>query len=1179
MLATINSMVKKVKFFKYIVFGLFLTIIPSGYSQVLINEICSSNSTVNPDEDGDYSDWIELYNSGVSTVNLFDYSITDDGTDLRKWTLPYYNLAAGAHVLIYASDKNRKSYVHHWETAIKDDDVWKYMVPSSEPSATWRDISYDDSAWPGGKGGFGYGDGDDSTIVTNPANSVFIRKTFTVTDKTKIAEAVLHIDYDDGYVAYLNGYPIGRSNMPSGFPPYNTDATLGREASMYGGGLPETKLINHDTLLLALVNGTNVLTIQVHNNNIASSDLTSRAFLSFGITDASILYNPTPAWFNISNTLPMHANFKLSDGEPVYLVNASGVAVDYKTPLSTKTDHSYGRKPDGSSTWVIFSAPTPGSTNNAATSYTSYCNSVLNFSVNAGFYSTSKTVAITGASQIRYTLDGSDPTTASPLYSTPININLTKVLRAACFTGGTIPFHAYTNTYFINEPTTLPVFSISTNPGYLFDPITGIYMLGPNADSVNLPHYGANYWEDWERPVHVEFFEKDRSQILDQDADIRIYGNWSRANDQKSLAIKASKKYGSGSFDHKFFPDKYINSFSQLVLRNSGGDNNVLQYRDGFIQKSVSDKTDLDIQDYRPSVVFINGQYWGILNIREKINSEYIESNHGVNKDKVDLGETWGQVLSGTNNIYVMQWLAKNLDMSVPANYHVVADSFDLDNMVDYFSTEIFISNWDWPQNNLKFWRPAEGDRKWRYILWDTDISYGLFNLQSYSFNQLGKLRSAPPLTIGPHSDIFVELLKNTAYRNKFVNRYADMMNMHFRTTKLDKLLYDMRDSISAEMPRHLARWAPWDNWPQEIQNVKDFYTNRLVYARNEVQNEFGLTKQVNVTLAVMPAGAGYIKINSIIPQTYPWTGVYFDGVPVEVTAVPGPGYTFNYWQSSTLIPSPNFNKKVSINVSTASETFTAHFTGSATAVKITVSEINYHSSGTADSDDWFELYNYGSAAADLSGWTLKDYFNEYIFPDNTIIAPGSRLVLCSDVTKFTTQYPGITNLGPIGLSLDNAGDLISLYDARGVQYLSFVYNDKAPWPTSPDGLGYTLESSGNTANPALSGSWFAGCLGGSPGYAYSASCVTAVEESSGTDAMISIYPNPARASINVEVKNNAHLKEWKLINNIGVELMQREINDNSYEEKIDLANLSPGLYTAVFYGDNVRVVRRIVVQ
>ncbi len=1156
------------------------------YSQVVINEICTSNNSLLLDEDGDYPDWIELYNSGATPVNLLDYSLSDDATQLRKWTFPNYTLAPSAHVLVYASDKNRSSYVHHWETAIKDDDTWKYQAPvSAEPAAGWKLPAFNDAAWPAGQGGFGFGDADDNTVLPTPLVSVYIRKTFSVTDKTKIAEAILHMDYDDGFVAYLNGYRIASANMPPGIPPYNTNALAGHEATMYLGGMPEARLINKDTLMMALVNGTNVLCIQVHNNNAASSDLTARAFLSLGISDASVLYNPTPTWFTVATSLPLHTNFKLSAGDPVYLVNELSVPVDYKATIAVQTDHSYGRKPDGGTVWEVFTAPTPGATNNSAASVSGYCNDALNFSVNAGFYSSAQTVAITGSSEIRYTLDGSDPSPASALYTAPISISSTKVLKAGCFSGGRIPYQPYTNSYFINAATTLPVFSISTAPGLMFDPMTGIYMLGPNADSANSPYFGANFWEDIDIPVYVEFFEKNNTQIFEQGSELRIYGNYSRANRQKSLALKAAKRFGKDHFAHSFFPEKHIRKFSQIVLRNSGGDFNYMHYRDGFIQKSVSKKTALDIQDYRPAAVYINGEYWGILNIREKINEQYVEDNSGIDKDSIDLAETWGQALHGTNNLYVLQWWAANTDMTVATNYKMVADSFDLDNVVDYFSTEIFISNWDWPQNNVKFWRPVQGARKWRYILWDTDISLGLFNLNPVSFNQLGRIKNAPPITatgnIGPHADIFNGLLKNTAFRNKFINRYADLMNTLFRPSTLDKLLYDMRDSIAVEMPRHQARWSAWQVWPDEIQNVKTFYTSRIGYARNEVRNEFSLTKQVNITLAVSPAGAGYVKINTIYPDVFPWTGVYFDGVPVEITAIANPGYTFSYWQSSTLIPSPNTNKKITLNVSSLNELFTAHFTGAAVPLNLTVSEINYHSKATADAGDWLELYNYGAAEADLSNWRLKDYHHEYVLPDNTKLASGARLVLCSDLAKFGAQFPTVSNvIGPIGFSLGNEDERIALYNERGDQYLAFTYEDGASWPIGADGLGYTLESVSPTATPGSPASWFTGCLGGSPGSPYDVSCVlVSSTETIETQGLITVFPNPAKNFFTIDIQHPGAYTEWKLISPQGIELQKKEIISGSSVEKIDVSGFASGLYSLVLYGKDSRMVKKIIVQ
>ena len=188
--------------------------------------------------------------------------------------------------------------IDHWETAVFDNDIWKYLVGTSEPSANWRQISFNDASWPQGQGGIGYGDGDDNTVIASTV-SLYLRKSFNIVDTSKIEEAVLNVDYDDAFVAYLNDVEIARANVGvvGDHPAYNQTSIGLREAEMYQGGVPQQFLINTQVLKANILPGNNVLSVQVHNENISSSDLTSRIFLSLGINDASTNYSPTPSWF------------------------------------------------------------------------------------------------------------------------------------------------------------------------------------------------------------------------------------------------------------------------------------------------------------------------------------------------------------------------------------------------------------------------------------------------------------------------------------------------------------------------------------------------------------------------------------------------------------------------------------------------------------------------------------------------------------------------------------------------------------------------------------------------------------------------------------------------------------------------------------------------------------------
>ena len=195
-------------------FFIILFFVDVSYAQqVYINEMMSSNSFTIADEDGDFSDWIEIYNSESTSVDLSGYGLSDDVSTPYKWILPSLTIAPKDHLLIFASDKNRTEYVRHWETVIDWGDVCKYRLGTSEPPASWKNLGYDDQSWTSGPSGFGFGDGDDSTIVPTSVNSVYIRKTFSVQDVNDIKMAVLHVDYDDAFVAYLNGVEIARANI------------------------------------------------------------------------------------------------------------------------------------------------------------------------------------------------------------------------------------------------------------------------------------------------------------------------------------------------------------------------------------------------------------------------------------------------------------------------------------------------------------------------------------------------------------------------------------------------------------------------------------------------------------------------------------------------------------------------------------------------------------------------------------------------------------------------------------------------------------------------------------------------------------------------------------------------------------------------------------------------------
>lgn len=1160
---------------------LFLGVLFNVRSQVVINEVSSFNDSGMGllDEDGDAEDWIELYNAGGTTVDLTNYKLFDEGGD--TFALPSVNLGAGEFLVIIASGKDRNLIVDHWETAVNDTAIWKFDMPSAEPPSNWNDLTFNDAAISSATGGFGYGDGDDNYIVPTYTTSIYLRKTFNVSTPSDISAGILDMDYDDGFVAYLNGVEIARSSNINGTPPtYDSYTTIDHEAQMYNGGDPERFVIDQTLLQSTLVTGQNVLAIQCHNASAFSSDMTIRPFLSFGIASSSNYFYTTPTWFSAGNSV-LHTNFKLDkDGEQLTLLNAGNTVVDQINSGAMNLDHSAGRQIDGSPSWVIFDTPTPNATNSSSSGYFGYCSDSLIFSSDAGFYSSSQSISISGSSEIRYTIDGSLPTASSTLFTAPIVVDTTTPIRAACFASGYLMGDVYTNTYFVLQNKNIPVISMTTNPENFWDYNTGIYVDGPGW-TAPLPHTGANYWMEWERPVHIEYFDKNGTQQFEQDIATEIFGGWSRTQDQKSLKLKAKGMYGNSRLDYKFFDEKNITSFKQVVLRNSGNDFLNSNLQDGTNQSNIVDKTNIDYQGFTEAVLFINGRYWGIQNIREKINDHFIEDNHGVPTDEQDLLEVWGAPIVGDgSDFWGIHWQITTNDMSVSANYNTGIQNFDMESMIDYFAANLFISNWDWPQNNLKLWRHATGDRKLRYIMYDTDITLAIWNLMPTDSNMISRLRNG---STDAHSEMFSAFLDNTTFRNYFINRSADLMNTIYLPSYYEATLDGIKNTFGTEINTHYARWDG-DMWYHDfhISRMRTFMNDRPTYHRDDIEESFGLAKQVDITLDVDPPGTGVIKINTIYPDNLPWTGVYFDGVPVTITAIPNTGYTFDHWEAG-VISGSDFNKSITMNVD-QNTTFTAYFNGSSVSADLAINEINYNSSVVYDSGDWLELHNYGTADIDISNWVLKDArdYNAYTFPEGTVLSPDEYLVVCEDTNLFKSIYPSVTNfVGQLGYNFSNAGEEIRLYNYNKELQQTLTYDDTAPWDVLADGQGYTLERNDPEASVALASSWEAGCVLGSPGTVNNPGCVVSATTDP-TEALddIILYPNPSNGLITLGIRNDEFTNfNLRVTDSKGMIVLDQPIRGAGmgYTTAIDLSGLAKGIYHVHLISEIGSFVKKVV--
>ena len=1085
----------KPTFYRFFCAVIFLCLHSPLSAQVVLNEICPSNNTIIANDNGDYDDWIEIYNSGSSAVNLQGYGLSDDPSELHRFTFPSYVLNAGSRVIVFCADKDQTEIVDHWETAVNSTDTWKYFVGTTNPDTNWRNNAFNDASWQSGPGGIGFGDGDDNTTITT-CNSVMMRRHFAIADTANILKAIFNLDYDDGFVAYLNGVEIARANLgtPGDRPAYNVNATVSHEAVMYQGMTPDSFYVDPERFKSILRIGDNVLAVQVHNTMASNPDLTSIPFLTFGIRSSAHTWPNPPTWFGVHPQERFQADFKLSrSGETVFLTDGQSAILDQHTYTAVELDNSTGRLPDGSPVWCTFGVPTPALTNNSSTCYSGYALIPL-FSLQAGFYTGSQWLTLTTTQPggiIRFTTDGKDVVDTSAVYSTPLLIANTKTIKARVFAPGFLPSSEIANTYFINETVHYPVFSISTDPENLWNYNTGIYVFGPNADSINIPYFGSNFWQDWEKPASVEFYDKGKNRISKFSADLKIYGNYSRSKNQKSFEIKLSDKYGTDELHYSFFSNKpYIDDVNNIVLRNAGSDNNMLHFRDHLMEQNLKN-THCDYIAQDEVVLFLNGQFWGIYQIAENDDHHYMRNNYGFGEHEIDILSDGSslEVKEGSDTGFVNMFnYVSSAQVNDPSFYPTLNGMLDLENYADYFISETYYCNEDWLgdwTNNVKLWRSQKPGGRWRYLNYDLD--FGLFLESHPDDNMLGT--AINPNSASSTSELFGMVLGNNQFRRYFINRYADLINTIFLPSNLHPQLQAIRDSMALDISRQYAKWGlTFQTWNTERGKAESFIDDRPAYARDYIQSEFNLNSQVTLTLNASPAGAGRIQISTITPASLPWTGVYFNGNPVTITAIPNPGYTFDHWNSNVVIGANDYNQSTTYNFF-SNDVVTAYFTGAPTNPLLTFSELNYHSDSAANSDDWIELHNYGSTPLDISGWKFKDDddFHVFEFPVSTVIPADGYLVLAEDIAKFNAAYPQVTNvMGSLGFSFANSEEQLRLFDYKDVLYLSVFYSDQLPWPEGADGNGYTCELIDPAGDLNDGNNWFAGCLHGSPGRAYS---------------------------------------------------------------------------------------------
>lgn len=770
------------------------TVLQSG--ALVINEICASSITTLKDEDGDYPDWIEIHNTTNQTIDLSNYALSDSTDKLVKWRFPQGStIAPNGYFVVFASKKDRAAAEGSWPHA-------NFKLRSNGETVILSDIQ--------------------GRMVDMVTYDLLSADTSWGRDE----------EGDGSFKVFTSPTP-GLPNTRAGMTAMDTALCLANTSGLY---ITEVMTGNKS------IHGPNVTYfydyIEIYNMsgqavNLKGYGLSDNIkkprkwqFPDITIENNSYLVIYCDTTQTTKDGVYYFTNFNLKkSGETVCLSTPTGEILDKVVVPQLYDDTSYGRTL-GQAGLFYYSAPTPGTENGLG--FTGYAEAPT-FNVAGGLYErpltdeNAVTISVPANSVVRYTLDSTDPNETSPLYTGPIEVERNTVIRARAFRDGVEASQIISQTYLISVYHTMPVICLTTNPDNLWNEEYGALADGPNIDkSTSTPWFkNATYGQKNWFPAWLEYTDENGQLQISQGVRFRIMGQYSLDMPQKSMFIKADGQFGKSEFDYALFDDRPYTTYKSFVLRNGGQDGLYTRVMDG-LEARIIDQADstLVTQSWKPVIVYIDGEYWGHFNMRERAGVDMIAQHEGwANADDIDLLQSDGlkstQVKQGSNADYKDLYnrvLNANLNDD-PELLAEVEANFDIDNMFDYYIFESFYGNSD--PGNVRFYRNTKsGDGKWRYLVYDMD--WGLF---SATYTEKGKEYARAGVSYymnesgaGTHhikSTLFLRrLVQVPKYRDKFLKRYGELFNTVLTTENMVSLFYEMTAQIKPEMQMHSERWA-----------------------------------------------------------------------------------------------------------------------------------------------------------------------------------------------------------------------------------------------------------------------------------------------------------------------------------------------------------------------------------
>lgn len=706
-----------------------------------------------------------------------------------------------------------------------------------------------------------------------------------------------------------------------------------------------------------------------------------------------------------------HTNFSLkqtkNNNEWVVLCDPSGNFVDYKEMTQvTQLGHSYGRTQNGANNWSIFTTPTPNASNNTSVPYDDYADKP-DFSIGAGFYSGTQTLAISTTetnSIIRYTLDGTLPTTSSAIYSAPISISATTVVKAITYSSSQyiLPSFIRYETYFINVSHTLPVVSIAAS--YLTNLANGSGTILPIGS--------------------FEYFNTAQQRTAHTYGEFNRHGQDSWANSQRSLDFISRDEMGyNHSVEEVLFNTSARDNYQRVILRAAGDDNYPADHhpdnagsahlRDAYVHNlALLGGLDLDMRRGAKCIVYLNGQYWGVYDLRDNPddhdNTEYY---YGQDKYHLHFLERWGNrwaQYGGTaaeNEWDTFYSYIMSHNMANAADYQYVTDRLDVKSLVDYVAVNMFTVCSDWLNWNTAWWRGTDSTGthlKWGLMLWDNDATFGHYINYTGIPDITPAAQPCDPEGLDGQSDpddfigILLHLRQNPDFNQYYITRMVDLWNTTFSCDNMIPMLDSTAALIDPEMTAHAARWnGTYSEWLSNVQALRNFIIQRCTTLTTGFMGCYNLTGPYNLTLNTDPTGAGTIQLNSLSLSQFPWSGTYFGNINTDLKATANSGYNFVNWSSQNNQPfNPGASFATSSLALTTSDTVTAHFLTLSLPELVPPSKPGVHAYPTIFNQSTVIEYSVPSemkvslALFSVSGSKIAD-----IVPENTTVQTGRYAV------------------------------------------------------------------------------------------------------------------------------------------------------------------------------------------